>query len=74
MEEEGGRGVQHEESPEQCAQREVKERKVAEKYNLFVSVREQSVLFDMAPPDHLNNAITSILWYEIGSILHKDGK
>ena len=69
-----GRGVVLEETPEQRAQREEKERIEAKKYHLIDLVREKPVLFDTAHPDHLNNAITSVLWNEIADILEEPGK
>ena len=69
-----GRGVVLEEPPEQRAQREEKERIEAKKYHLIDLVREKPVLFDTAHPDHLNNAITSVLWNEIADILEEPGK
>ena len=44
------------------------------KYKLIELVREYPVLYDTAHPDHLNRAITSVLWAEIASILEEEGK
>ena len=69
-----GRGQGRGESAEEEAARLLKEETERKKYKLIELVREYPVLYDTAHPDHLNRAITSVLWAEIGSKLEEEGK
>ena len=68
-----GRGRQ-EESEEDRVNREANERKEQKKYRLIQLVREHPCLYDTAHPEHLNKAVTSVLWAEIAAVLDEDGK
>ena len=68
------RGQGKRESLEEEAARLLKEETERKKYKLIELVREYPVLHDTAHLDHLNRAITSILWDEIASILEEEGK
>ena len=63
-----------EEQQEQQKQREEKEKTEQLKMQLIELVREHPVLYDTAHPDHLNSAITDVLWEEIADNLGVDGK
>ena len=68
---EGGRGGGNHPRKKLLGYSEETERK---KYKLIELVREYPVLYDTAHPDHLNRAITSVLWAEIAPILEEVGK
>ena len=68
-----GRGRQ-EESEEDRVNREANERKEQKKYRLIQLVREHPCLYDTAHPEHLNKAVTLVLWAEIAAVLDEDGK
>ena len=69
----GQRGHQ-EESEEDRVNREANERKEQKKYWLIQLVIEHPCLYDTAHPEHLNKAVTSVLWAEIAAVLNEDGK
>ena len=68
-----GRGKRTESQEERRA-REEKQETERKKYKLIEFVKENPCLYDTAHPEHLNKAVTSVLWAEIAAILEEDGE
>ena len=62
------------ESEEDRIAREQKEEVERKKYKLIDYVRQYPVLYDLADPEHLNTAVTRVLWEEIAEKLGESGK
>ena len=67
-----GRGKRLE-SEEDCIAREKKEETERKKFRLIEYVRQYPVLYDLADPEHLNTAVTRVLWEEIAEKLGESG-
>ncbi|MCG8620792.1 MAG: hypothetical protein MJE68_02170, partial [Proteobacteria bacterium] len=68
-----GRGRRTESEEERMA-REKKEEIERKKFKLIEFVREHPVLYDLSNEEHLNTAITRVLWEEIAEKLGESGK
>ena len=61
------------EGAEQEAARLAKEEVERKKYRLIKLIRDYPVLYDTAHPEHLNKAVTSVIWAEIATMLDETG-